>query len=240
MGRPRRIRSHAATRVGICAVSRMEVDHLGRKPTAGRQRLVVGVQLLLRRERAVPQEVGDLLERRVRHQVIDVVTPVEQSPLVTVDEADVRGRDDDVFQAGLGWCVHGPSFYHRGYPSSSWLEYGEAQPQGEPNISIDRTRSPTAHDCPPWTPFASTISIRSARTRSSRRSAVAVSCPAACRRKRCSTSTRITTGDWGPSRRWPGAPASVPAAACSTSAPASVGPRGPWRGACPRGSPAWS
>src|SRR3990172_3643074 len=85
---------------------REKPEHRGelrQEPAVGRrgQRLDVGVELLARRQVAVPQEVGPLLEARSLDQVVHVEAPVDQTALVAVDEADVRGGDDNVFEAGL-------------------------------------------------------------------------------------------------------------------------------------------
>ena len=59
------------------------------------------VELLPRRQPSLPQEVGDLLEGRVGHQVVHVIAPVDEPALVAVDEADLRRRDDDVLETSL-------------------------------------------------------------------------------------------------------------------------------------------
>src|SRR5439155_1155823 len=84
-------------------------DELGRQPARRRriQRLVEGVVLLLRRQRAEPEEVDDLLERGLGGEVVHVVAAVDQAAFAAVDEADVRRRDDDILEAGFVDGAHG-------------------------------------------------------------------------------------------------------------------------------------
>src|SRR3972149_1096223 len=66
----------------------------------------------------MPEEVDDLVEGAVLRQGVDVVAPIEQPPLLPVDEADGGGRGDHAFEPGLELrrmrspgrhAVHGPS-----------------------------------------------------------------------------------------------------------------------------------
>src|SRR4029077_13965094 len=67
----------------------------------GGESLQVRVQLLARRQPALPEEEGHFLEGRVRHQIVDVVAPVDEAALAAVDETDLRRGDDDVLETGL-------------------------------------------------------------------------------------------------------------------------------------------
>src|SRR5439155_15125353 len=85
---------------------REELQHredLGRELPVGRggERPDVGVQLLPAGQSPLPQEIDDLLERGVGHEIVDVEAAIEQAALVTVDEADFRGGNDDVLETGL-------------------------------------------------------------------------------------------------------------------------------------------
>jgi hypothetical protein len=51
--------------------------------------------------------VGDFFEARMRGEVVDVVPAIQQAALVSVDEANVGRRDDDVFEAGFPYRAHG-------------------------------------------------------------------------------------------------------------------------------------
>ena len=72
-----------------------------RRLAVARQRLDVGLQLLPRGQRPVPEQVHDLLERGVLDEIVDVVAAIEQAPLAPVDEADLGGRNDHVLEASL-------------------------------------------------------------------------------------------------------------------------------------------
>src|SRR5690606_12430982 len=65
------------------------------------------VELLLVRKRAVPEEVGDLLERGVLREVLDVVAAVEELAGLAVDVRELGVEGGDAFEAsglhgGLG------------------------------------------------------------------------------------------------------------------------------------------
>ena len=49
----------------------------------------------------MPQEVDRFLERGLGGEVIDIEAAIEQPALLSVDEADLRGGDDDVLETGL-------------------------------------------------------------------------------------------------------------------------------------------
>src|SRR4029434_10748875 len=72
-----------------------------------------GAQRLPARQPPGEEEEDDFLERGVRDEVINVVAPIDEPALVAVDEADLRGRDDDVLETGLhGGCRHAGSVRH--------------------------------------------------------------------------------------------------------------------------------
>jgi hypothetical protein len=53
----------------------------------------------------VPQEIADFLERRVFGEVVDVVSAIREHALFAVEIANRGGRNDDIFEAGLCWCL---------------------------------------------------------------------------------------------------------------------------------------
>ena len=75
-------------------------ERLGQLPE-GAETSAQLVEVLGRREPPVPEQVGDLLERRVLGELPDVVAPVDEAALLAVDEADLRLEGDDVLQAPL-------------------------------------------------------------------------------------------------------------------------------------------
>ena len=76
-----------------------EVDHLSRQGAVGDQLILEEPKLIARGLVPDQQQKGDLLERRVLRQVMDLVPAVDQRPLL--DGAD-RGvaRDDALESAG--------------------------------------------------------------------------------------------------------------------------------------------
>jgi hypothetical protein len=67
---------------------------------------VIG-ELFPTRQVAVPQQEGDLFERRLRDELVHVIPAIEQPSFTAVDVTDFRGRDDDVFEAGFPYAAHG-------------------------------------------------------------------------------------------------------------------------------------
>src|SRR5215510_12586812 len=47
------------------------------------------------------QEIDHLFERRVSDEIVHVVPAIQQAALVAIDEADLRGGDDDVLETGF-------------------------------------------------------------------------------------------------------------------------------------------
>ncbi len=85
-------------------------DHaVGQRTRRGELRLQLA-QLRAVRQAAMPQQVADFFEGRLRRQVVDVVSAVGENAALAVDEADARAGGDDVFEAGLGFDLggHGP------------------------------------------------------------------------------------------------------------------------------------
>ncbi len=77
------------------------LGHRGRELPKLDQAVAQGRELIGGRKAAVPEQVGGLLEGRLRDEVADVVAVVDQSALLPVDEADVRFQGDDVLEAPL-------------------------------------------------------------------------------------------------------------------------------------------
>src|SRR6266542_1139790 len=57
------------------------------------------VDLISRWQRAVPEQMGDLLERGVAGQLFDVIAANGQLPLQAIDIAELCSGDDDSLQA---------------------------------------------------------------------------------------------------------------------------------------------
>src|SRR5262245_6997534 len=131
-------------------------DQLGRKAPVGRggQRLHVGLQLLPGRQRAVPEQVHDLLERGVLDEIIDVVSAIEQAPLAPIDEANLGGGNDHILEASLELAasahtrpsplrcengfllsyVHGPFKAGLGAHRVDILDFYDRHPISEPQV----------------------------------------------------------------------------------------------------------
>jgi len=80
----------------------VETDGLDRLSWDGAltaEALVEGRQLFRSREVAVDEEVADLLEARLRGQIMDVVAAVEENAPFTVDVARLRAVEVDVLEA---------------------------------------------------------------------------------------------------------------------------------------------
>ena len=84
----------------LAALSCWSAEGFREFPEPGEPSLELG-ELLRRREPSVPEEVGDLLEVRVRREVADVVPVVDQASALPVDVADPGLEGDDILQAVL-------------------------------------------------------------------------------------------------------------------------------------------
>src|SRR5207244_607198 len=76
-------------------------EHLG-DGSSGCQASLEGLELLLVGQIALPQQIHHLFERRVRGQVFDRVTAVDQSPRYAIDRADRRRGGDHIFERSSG------------------------------------------------------------------------------------------------------------------------------------------
>ena len=89
-------------RVGLPREAPDQRQDLGGQAPLGRQGLPEALELRTLGESAVPEQGDRLLERGMRHQVVDVVASIEKPPPITVDEADLGGRHDHVLESGIG------------------------------------------------------------------------------------------------------------------------------------------
>src|SRR5262249_42478422 len=56
---------------------------------------------------AVPEEEDHFLEGRVLDEIVDVVATIDETALTSVDETDIRRRNDDVFETASAPGTHG-------------------------------------------------------------------------------------------------------------------------------------
>ena len=169
------------------------------------QRLQMRVELLPRRQPPLPQEVGDLLEGRVGHQVVHVVAPVDEPALVAVDEADLRRRDDDVLETSLQGIDrgvrHGSLRFSLGRRWKRLLlphapgDFKAASPYTRRRASSPLRRGRLLRPSPHQRGAGAGVRARAAPARRADRSS----------RRTSGRGIRITTAASGPSRRWPGA-----------------------------------
>ena len=68
----------------------------------GRQLRLQVAELGARRQAAVPEQVADLLERRVPGEIVDVVAAVGEHAAIAVEITDRRGGGDGIFETRLG------------------------------------------------------------------------------------------------------------------------------------------
>ena len=96
-------------RVRLPGKALQQRQHLGRQPALARQGLPEGLELRALGQPTVPEQEGRLLERGVLDEIVDVEAAIEKPSTVTVDEADLGRRHDDVLESGIGRLSrHGP------------------------------------------------------------------------------------------------------------------------------------
>ena len=110
---PRIATAACSTRIGSVSfgIRAKASDHLGRDGPRGHRGDRELIELGRLGQLAVPEEVGDLLERGLPREVVDVVAAVGEAPVGTVEVAELGLGGDDPFESS--YAIRPPSLVMR-------------------------------------------------------------------------------------------------------------------------------